>query len=76
LWTAALLKRDDNGHDHRGAAHEDARNRRFRRAFGGDDRQVEGDHADGRQQREAPPLTRRQPPQRGRAAPADQGQEQ
>lgn len=76
MRTTALLKGYDNGHDDRGAAHEDARNGRFRRAFGGDHREVEPDHADSREQREAPPLTHREPPQRARATPADQRQEQ
>lgn len=76
LRAAALLKGYDNGHDHRGAAHEDAGNRRFRRTFGGEHREVEADHADGREQREAPPLACREPAQRRRATPADQRQQQ
>lgn len=75
LWPTALLERHENRHEDRGAAHEDARDRRFGRALGGDHSEVEADHADGREQREAPPLAGRHPPQRGGAAPADQGQQ-
>ncbi|GHD44744.1 hypothetical protein GCM10010317_018220 [Streptomyces mirabilis] len=76
MGPAALKKGDDNGHDHRGAAHENARNGWFRGAFGGDHGEVEADHADGREQREAPPPACREPPQRCRATPSDQRQEQ
>ncbi|GGN52274.1 hypothetical protein GCM10011579_009090 [Streptomyces albiflavescens] len=76
MGTASLLKGHENGHDHWGAAHEDARNCRFRRAFGGDHRQIEADHADGREQGEAAPLARVEPAQGHRATPADQRQEQ
>jgi hypothetical protein len=75
LWTTPLLKRYEHRDDDRGAAHEDAGDGRFRRALGGEHREVEPDHADGRDQREAPPLADRQPPQRGGAAPADEGQQ-
>lgn len=75
MWTAALLK----GHEHRdddgGAPHEDAGDRRFGRALGSEHRQVEADHADGRDQREPAPLAGREPPQRGGTAPADEGQQ-
>lgn len=53
-WGRRPQEGDDNGHDHRGAAHEHARNGWFRGAFGGDHGEVEADHADGREQREAP----------------------
>ncbi|GGX68065.1 hypothetical protein GCM10010515_39620 [Streptomyces fructofermentans] len=44
--------------------------------FGGDHREVEADHADGGEQREAHPLTPPQRAQRGGATAADQGQQQ
>jgi len=50
LGTTALQERHDHRHDHRGAAHEDSRYRRFRGAFGGDHREVEADHADSGEQ--------------------------
>lgn len=75
MWPTAFLERDENRHEDRGAAHEDARDRRFGRALCGDHREVEADHPDGREQGEAPPLAGREPPQRGGTAPADQGQQ-
>lgn len=75
MWTTPLLKRYEHRDDDRGAAHEDAGDCRFRRALGGEHREVEADHADGRDQREAPPLADGEPPQRGGAAPADEGQQ-
>jgi hypothetical protein len=75
LWTTALLKRHEHGHDDRGAAHEDAGDRRLGRPLGGENREVEAEHADGRDQREESPLAGREPPQRGAAAPADEGQQ-
>lgn len=56
LRAAPVVERDEDGHHDRCAADEDTRDRGFRAAFGGDDGQVEADHADGRQQREAQPL--------------------
>lgn len=55
LWAAPVEERNDDGHHDRCAADEDTRHRGFRAAFGGDDGQVEADHADGRQQPEAEP---------------------
>jgi hypothetical protein len=75
LWTTPLLKRHEYGDDDRGAPHEDAGNRRFGRALGGEHREVEADHADGRDQREAPPPAACEPPQRGGTAPAHEGQQ-
>lgn len=53
---APVEERDDDGHHDRRAPDEDTRYRGFRAVFGGDDGQVEADHADGRQQPEAEPL--------------------
>jgi len=76
LRSAALLEWDEDSHDDRGAAYEDTRYRGFRGVFGGDHGEVEADHADGREQREACPLARRQRAQGCRAAPSDQREEQ
>lgn len=75
MWTTTLLKRHEHGHDDRGAAHEYAGDRRFGRALGGEHREVEADHADGRDQHEAPPLADGELPQLGGAAPAEEGQQ-
>lgn len=75
MWTTAPLKRHENGDDDRGTAHEDAGDRRFGRPLGGEHREVEADHADGRDQREAPPLAGGEPTQRGGTAPADERQQ-
>jgi hypothetical protein len=71
-----LQERDDDRHHHGRAADEDARYRRFRGALGGDDREVEADHAHGGQQREAGPLAERERPQPGRGPRAGQRDEQ
>ncbi|GAA1927619.1 hypothetical protein GCM10009837_61280 [Streptomyces durmitorensis] len=71
-----LKERHDDRHDDRGAAYEDARYGRFRRAFGGQDRQVEADHADSGEDRKTPPLAPRQTAERRRGAPPEQRQEQ
>ncbi|GAB2964899.1 hypothetical protein GCM10023080_027730 [Streptomyces pseudoechinosporeus] len=76
MGPTAVQERHEYGHQHRGAAHEDSRNRRLRGAFGGEHGEVEADHADGRDQREPYPLSYRQPAQGRHAASADQGQEQ
>lgn len=73
--TTALPKRHEHRDDDRGAAHEDSGYRRFGRPLGGENREVEADHTDRRDQGEPPPLTDRQSPQRGGAAPADEGQQ-
>jgi hypothetical protein len=76
LRPTAFQERYGNGHDHRGAAYEDTRYRGFRGALGGEDGEVEADHADGGEEREPCPLARCQPAQGRRAASSDQGQEQ
>lgn len=76
MGPAALQEGDQDGDDDRDAAYEDPRYRGFRGVFGGDHGEVEADHADRREQREAYPLAQCQHAQRGRAAPSDQGQEQ
>jgi hypothetical protein len=57
LGSASVEQRHENGHQHGGAAHEDARDGWFSGAFGGDDGEVEADHAHGGEKREAGPLT-------------------
>lgn len=74
-WAAALLERYEHRDDDGGTAHEDAGHRRFGRALCGEHGEVEADHADGRDERESPPLADREPPQRGGRAPADEGQQ-
>ncbi|MGX1268553.1 hypothetical protein RKD18_001747 [Streptomyces phaeoluteigriseus] len=64
--------RDDDGR----AAHQDAGDGRFGGAFGGQDGQVEADHADGREQRETDPLTGGQRAQATHGARAGEGHEQ
>ncbi|GAA5069336.1 hypothetical protein GCM10023336_53310 [Streptomyces similanensis] len=76
LRPAALQQRDEDGHGHRRAAHEDARHGRFGAPLGGQDRQVEADHAHRRQQRQPGPLARLQRPQPRPRLPPDQRQEQ
>ncbi|GGK82971.1 hypothetical protein GCM10010094_50100 [Streptomyces flaveus] len=76
MGPTAVQEGHEHGHQHRGAAHEDSRNRRFRGAFGGEHGEVEADHADGREQREPYPLPCGQPAQGRHAATSDQGQEQ
>ncbi len=76
LGPPPVQQRDQDGHDHRRAAHEHARDGRFRGAFGGDDGEVEADHPHGREQREAGPLAGFERPQPGRRAPSDQREEQ
>ncbi|KUL33199.1 hypothetical protein ADL12_22025 [Streptomyces regalis] len=76
LGSASVQQGDDDGHDHGRTADEDTGNRRFGRALGGDDGQVEADHADGREHREAGPLTGGECPQPGRGVPPRQRDEQ
>ncbi|BBC38219.1 hypothetical protein SGFS_095130 [Streptomyces graminofaciens] len=76
LGVPAVQQRYEDGDDHRGAAHEHARHRRFRGAFGGEDGEVEADHADGRDEGEPGPLPCGQTPQRCRAAAADEREQQ
>lgn len=76
LRTAPFEGRHDDGDHHGRAAHEDSRNRGFRTAFGSDDGDVEPDHADRRQKREADPLAGREAPQRSTSAPAGERDEQ
>ncbi len=73
LGPASVLEGHEDGHDDRGTAHEDARDSGFRRPFGGDHREVEADHADGREQCETAPPTRVEGAQTCHGAPADQG---
>ncbi len=54
--TTAVQQRDEHADHDRRTAHEDARNSRFRRLFGRQDRQVEPDHAHGGEQDDPPPL--------------------
>lgn len=66
----------DHGHHHRRAADEDTGDRRFGRPLGGDDGQVEADHADGGEDDEAGPLTPGERAQPGRGAPSGERDEQ
>ncbi len=77
LWPTAVKKRDQDRDHHRGAADEDARDRRFRGALGGEDRQVEADHPDGGEQGQPQPRTRPQPAQPpGRIPPGERHEQQ
>jgi len=76
LGTAAPKERDDDGHHHGRASHEDARHRRFRGALGREDGQVEADHADGGEQGEAGPVAGPEQPQPHRRSRAGQRDEQ
>lgn len=76
LWPAAGKERDQDRHHHRGTADEDARDRRFRGALGGEDRQVEADHPDGGEQGQPQPRARPQPPQPLRRVSPDERHEQ
>ncbi|MEY9989669.1 hypothetical protein ABIE67_001701 [Streptomyces sp. V4I8] len=66
----------DHGHDHGRAADEDSGDSRFGGALGGDDGQVEADHADRREHHEAGPLTGGESAQPGRGVPSGEGDEQ
>ncbi|KUL80041.1 hypothetical protein ADL34_03870 [Streptomyces sp. NRRL WC-3605] len=77
MRAAAVQERDEDGHGHGGAADEDAGDGGFRRTFGGEDGEVETEHADGGEHPEARPLAdgeRAQP--RGGAAPGERDQQQ
>ncbi len=74
--TPALRQGDQDGHGDRGAAHEDARHRRFRRALGGEHGDVEADHADRREQPEPHPQTYGEPAQGCHAAPAEEREQE
>lgn len=77
LGTAAVQERNDDGHHHGRASHEDAGHRRFRGAFGRDDGQVEADHPDCGEQGETGPLAGREQPQpRRRSRPGQREQQQ
>ncbi|TVZ80666.1 hypothetical protein FB157_12839 [Streptomyces sp. BK340] len=76
LRAAPVEERHDDGHHDRCAADEDTRHRRFRAAFGPDDRQVETDHADGRQQPEAEPSARAERAQPPAGVPSGEWGEQ
>lgn len=76
LGPSAVQERHEYGHEYRGAAHEDSRDRWFRGAFGGEHGEIEADHADGRDQRQPYPLAGGQRAQGRRATTADEGQEQ
>ncbi len=69
-------ERHEDGDDDRSAPYEDTRYGRFRRPFRGQDGHVEADHAHGRKEGEASPLTARQPPQGGGPASAEPGQKE
>lgn len=62
-------------HDDRGASDEDPGDGRFGAALGGEHREVEADHPDGRKQGEPPPSTAGEVAQRSRAAPAEERQQ-
>ncbi|GGN31443.1 hypothetical protein GCM10011578_069380 [Streptomyces fuscichromogenes] len=73
---SAVEERDQDRDHHRGAADEDARDRGFRGALGGEDRQVETDHPDGGEQGQPQPGARSQPAQPPCRAPPDERHEQ
>ncbi len=56
----SLRQGDQDRHDDRRAAHQDPGHGGFGRALGGQDRHIEADHPDRRQQPEPPPLTGRE----------------
>ncbi len=71
-----MEERDDDRHHHGSAAHEDARYRRLGGAPGGEDGQVEADHAKGREQGEAGPLAGCEPAQAFGRPPAGEREQQ
>ncbi|GHG08412.1 hypothetical protein GCM10018791_21490 [Streptomyces zaomyceticus] len=73
---AALGQRDQDGDDDRGAADQDAGHGGLGGPLGGEDRQIEADHADAREGGEPQPVTGGQGPQRGEPAPAEQREEE
>jgi hypothetical protein len=76
LRTTAVEERDDDRHRHGSAAHEDARYGRLGGALGGDDGQVEADHAYSREQRQPGPPAGREPAQALRRPAAGEREEQ
>lgn len=76
MRAAAVQEGDEDGHDHRRAADEHAGDGGLRGAFGGQDGQVETDHADGGEHCEARPLTGRERPQPGSGAAAGERDQQ
>ncbi|GAB1330916.1 hypothetical protein ACE1SV_52550 [Streptomyces sennicomposti] len=76
LRPTALQQRDEDRDGHRRTAHEDARHRRFGTALGGEDRQVEADHAHRRQQRQPGPPAGPESSQPSSRGPPRQRQEQ
>lgn len=73
---AAAQQREQDGDDDRRAADEDARDGGFGGALGGDDGQVEADHADGGDGGEPAPLPPGEGAQRRGGAPGDEREEQ
>ncbi|GGY28250.1 hypothetical protein GCM10010299_38190 [Streptomyces tanashiensis] len=73
---AALGQRDQDGDYHRGAADQDAGDGGFGGPLGGEDGEVEADHADGRQGGQPQPVTGGQEPQRSESAAAEQREEE
>lgn len=73
---AAVQQGHQYGDDHRGTADEDTRDRGFGGAFRREDGQVEADHANSGEHGHPAPLSVRQLPQRGRATPAQEGEQE
>ena len=76
LGPAPAEERDQDRDHHRRAAHEDARDRRFRGALGGEDRQVEADHPHGGEEGQPEPGAHAEDTQPLRRAGPDERQEQ
>lgn len=77
MRAAPVQERDEHGHHDRRAAHEHPRDGGLCAAFGGEDGQVEADHADGREQGQAAPLAGPEPAQPPARVPSgERGEEQ
>ncbi|GGW58244.1 hypothetical protein GCM10010350_48380 [Streptomyces galilaeus] len=73
---ASLHERDEDRDDDGRAAHQDAGDGRFGGTLGGQDGEVEADHADGGEQGEAGPLAGGERAQAGQGTRAGEGHEQ
>jgi hypothetical protein len=73
---ATLGQRDEDRDDDRGAADEDAGDGGLGGPLGGEDGEVEADHADGRERGEPQPVAGGQEPQRGEPVTAEQREEE